>query len=137
VSAESGRVDVPDTGLFCLLILARFYDLPADGSQLRHMYAQSGQRLSAADLLRAGKHLGLKAGVVKTEWRKLSVTPLPAIATLRGDRYVVLAKIEDGKALIQDPGEGRPLWCPVSSSSRIGRESSSCSRSGRICVPKT
>ncbi|HEY7129865.1 MAG TPA: type I secretion system permease/ATPase [Nitrospira sp.] len=109
VSAEPGTVDVRDTGLICLLILARFYDLPADGSQLRHMYAQSGRRLSAADLLRAAKHLGLKAGAVKTEWDKLAGTPLPAIAVLRDDRYVVLAKIEDEKALIQDPDEGRPL----------------------------
>jgi subfamily B ATP-binding cassette protein HlyB/CyaB len=109
VSPERGIVDGPDTGLLCLLILARFYDLPADGSQLRHMYAQSGQRLSETELLRAAKHLGLKAGTVKCDWRKLSATPLPAIATLRDDRYVVLAKIEDEKALIQDPAEGRPL----------------------------
>ena len=67
-SADAG---VTDTGLICLLILARFYDLPADGSQLRHQFAQSGQVLSDTDLLRAAKHLGLKAGVQTAHWSKL------------------------------------------------------------------
>ena len=98
-----------DTGLTCLLILARFYDLPADGSQLRHQFAQSGQPLSDTELLRAAKHLGLKAGLLKTQWSKLPGTPLPAVAKRTDSRYVVLAKIEAEKVLIQDPAEARPL----------------------------
>jgi subfamily B ATP-binding cassette protein HlyB/CyaB len=104
--ATSGATD---TGLICLLLLARFYDLPADGSQLRHQFAQSGQPLSDTDLLRAAKHLGLKAGLLKTEWGKLPGTPFPAMAKRTDGRYVVLAKIDGDKALIQDPVEGRPL----------------------------
>jgi subfamily B ATP-binding cassette protein HlyB/CyaB len=91
------------------LILARFYDLPADGSQLRHQFAQSGQPLSDTDLLRAAKHLGLKAGIVKTTWDKLPGTPSPAMAKRTDGRYVVLGKIDGDKALVQDPVEGRPL----------------------------
>lgn len=98
-----------DTGLTCLLILARFYDLPADGSQLRHQFAQSGRPLSDTELLRAAKHLGLKAGLLKTQWSKLLGTPLPAVAKRTDGRYVVLAKIDGDKALIQDPAEARPL----------------------------
>jgi subfamily B ATP-binding cassette protein HlyB/CyaB len=98
----------PDTGLICLLILARFYDVPADGSQLRHQFAQSGQPFSDTDLLRAAKHLGLKAGMVATSWSKLPGTPFPAIAQCSDGRYVVLAKIDGDKALVQDPVEGRP-----------------------------
>lgn len=100
---------VPDTGLLCLLILTRFYDLPADGSQLRHQFAQSGQPLSDTELLRAAKHLGLKAGLLKTQWSKLPGIPLPAVAKRTDGRYVVLAKIEAEKVLIQDPAEARPL----------------------------
>ncbi|HKT35550.1 MAG TPA: cysteine peptidase family C39 domain-containing protein, partial [Nitrospira sp.] len=100
---------VPDTGLICLLILARFYDLPAEGSQLRHLYGQSGQLLSDTELLRAAKHLGLKAGIVKTSWRKLAATPLPAVLKRKDGRYAVLAKVDGEKVLIQDPTEGRPL----------------------------
>jgi subfamily B ATP-binding cassette protein HlyB/CyaB len=100
---------VTDTGLICLLILARFYDLPADGAQLRHQFAQSGQPLSDTDLLRAAKHLGLKAGLHKTRWSKLHGTPFPAMAKRTDGRYVVLAKLEGEKALVQDPTEVRPL----------------------------
>ena len=106
--AEVGSV-APDTGLICLLILARFYDLPADGSQLRHLYAQPGQPLSDTELLRAAKHLGLKSGVVRIQRTKLNSTPLPAIAKLQDGRYVVLAKIDKHRMLIQDPIEGRPV----------------------------
>jgi len=98
-----------DTGLICLLILARFYDLPADGAQLRHQFAQSGQVFSDTDLLRAAKHLGLKAGLYKTRWSKLHGTPFPAMAKQTDGRYVVLAKLEGEKALIQDPVGARPL----------------------------
>ena len=98
-----------DTGLICLLILARFYDLPADGAQLRHQFAQSNQLLSDTELLRAAKHLGLKAGVLKSQWSKLPGTPFPALAKRSDGRYVVLAKIEGDKVLIQDPVEARPL----------------------------
>ena len=98
-----------DTGLICLLILARFHDLPADGAQLRHLFVPSGKAFSDVDLLRAAKHLGLKVGVVKTLWTELPGTPFPAIAKLREGRYAVLAKMNGEKALIQDPIEGRPL----------------------------
>lgn len=108
-SSPAPSSSAPDTGLMCLLILARFYDLPADGAQIRHQFAQAGQPLSDTELLRAAKHLGLKAGVVKTKWSKLPGTPLPAVAKRKDGQYVVLAKIEGEKALIQDPVEGRSL----------------------------
>jgi subfamily B ATP-binding cassette protein HlyB/CyaB len=89
--------------------LARFYDLPADGLQLRHQFAQSGQPLSDTDLLRAAKHLGLKAGQKTTDWNTLGGIPLPALAKRTDGRYVVLAKLEGEKVLVQDPTEARPL----------------------------
>ena len=105
----SAIAGVTDTGLICLLILARFYDLPADGAQLRHQFAQSGQPLSDTDLLRAAKHLGLKAGQTTADWNTLGGIPLPALAKRTDGRYVVLAKLEGEKVLVQDPTEARPL----------------------------
>lgn len=100
---------VSDTGLLCLLVLARFHDLPVDGSQIQHQFGQSGQVLTAPELLRAAKHIGLKAGLVTTTWDELASTPLPAIAQRADGRYVVLAKVQDGGVLLQDPLESRPL----------------------------
>ena len=108
-ATTSGGTGASDTGLTCLLILARFYDLPADGSQLRHQFTQSGQMFTDTDLLRAAKHIGLKSGVCKTQWSKLPGTPFPAIAKRTDGRYVLLAKIDGDKVLIHDPVEARPL----------------------------
>ncbi len=107
-SAASLNGAPADSGLTCLLILARFHDLPADGAQLRHQFAQSGQALSDTELLRAANHLGLKAGLVRTMWSKLQGTPLPAMAKRTDGRYVVLAKVEAETVLVQDPIEARP-----------------------------
>ncbi|MEK7870075.1 MAG: cysteine peptidase family C39 domain-containing protein, partial [Nitrospirota bacterium] len=98
-SQSSAVAEAPDTGLICLLILARYYDLPADGSQLRHQFAESGRALSDTELLRAAKHLGLKAGTLNTSWNTLAGTPFPAMAKRTDGRYVVLAKIDGDKAL--------------------------------------
>ena len=106
---EETPPDLTDTGLICLLILARFHDLPADGSQLQHLYTQSGQALSETDLLRAAKHVGLKAGVVQTKWDKLVDMPLPAMARLVDGRYLVVAKVQGEKVLVQHGDETRPL----------------------------
>ncbi len=106
---EETPPDLTDTGLICLLILARFHDLPADGSQLQHLFAQSGQALSDTALLRAAKHVGLKAGVVQTKWDKLIGMPLPAMAKLVDGRYLVVAKVQGEKVLVQHGDETRPL----------------------------
>ena len=92
----------------CVLLLARFFELPADGAQLQHQFGRSGKRLSDTDLLRAAKSLGLKAGVLQTTWERLSNTPLPAIAKCKNGRYVIVAKIEGENVLIHDPHEQRP-----------------------------
>ncbi|MDH5194373.1 MAG: type I secretion system permease/ATPase [Nitrospira sp.] len=105
----SSLVDESDTGLLSLLIIAQYYDLPADGSQLRHQFAQSGQRLSDTELLRAAKKLGLKAGLVTSDWNKLYEASFPAMAKLVDGGYLVVIKVEDEKVLVQNPVEGYSL----------------------------
>ena len=82
-----------DSGLVCLLLLARFHSLPAEGGQLRHQFAETGRLFDANTLLRAAKHLGLKAGVRSIPWADLCNAPLPAIACMHKERFVVLAKV--------------------------------------------
>jgi len=105
--ASSGRGS--DTGLLCLLILARFHDLPADRDQLRHRFTWSNRSFGDIEVLRAAQHLGLKVGPLSVPWPKLAGVPLPAMAKWTDGRYVVLAKVDRDRALIQDPVAGRPL----------------------------
>jgi subfamily B ATP-binding cassette protein HlyB/CyaB len=97
-----------DTGLHCLLLLARFHGVPADGAQLQHQFGEADKVLSDANLLRAAKHLGLKAARMRSRWEELSSIPLPAIAKRSDGRYVVVAKVEGERILVQDTMDERP-----------------------------
>lgn len=109
VNPVEPEVRMPDTGLACLAMLARFYGIAVDPEQLRHQFAESGKPISETELLLAAKHLGLKAGTIETDWQHLSGTPLPAIVVQKDGRYVLLARADDDKVLVQDPTVPRPL----------------------------
>ena len=101
--------EVSDSGLLCLLIIAQYYDLPVNGSQIRHQFAHSGHRLSDTELLRAATDLGLKAGLVTSQWNKLQGMSFPSMAKLVDEGYLVVAKVEGEKVLVQNPVEGYSL----------------------------
>ena len=97
-----------DAGLECLAVIARFYGLAADVGKLRHEFSRSDKPLDASDLVRAARYIGLKSRAVQSNWRRLQHTPLPAIASCKDGRFLVIAKLVDGKVLVHDPLESRP-----------------------------
>ena len=101
-----------DTGLLSLLLLARYFGVPADGEQLKHEFGEAGKPFGEVELLRIAKHLGFKARTIDSEWARLSAISLPAIAQHTDGRYVIIARADDEKVLIQDPLEPRPLTLP-------------------------
>lgn len=98
----------PDTGLICLLMLARFHNVAASGEQLAHEFGDGQQPFATPQLLLASRKLGLKARRVQTCVERLARTPLPAIAADREGGFFVIARMDQGKALIQDPRAERP-----------------------------
>ncbi len=104
---------LPDTGLVCLVLVARVLGLAADAEQLRHRLAVSGNRASAADILRAARHLGLKAREISSDWNRLEKTPLPALAQHRDGHWLVIARADAERVLVQDPLEARPSDTPA------------------------
>ncbi|MCC6966583.1 MAG: type I secretion system permease/ATPase [Nitrospira sp.] len=108
----SNAASRPDTGLLCLLLVSRFHDVPMDGGQIQHQFGLSGQTLTTNALVRAAKHVGLKAGCVATSWDELATTPLPAIARQTDGTHVVLAKVQGEQVLLQDPLKERPHILP-------------------------
>jgi subfamily B ATP-binding cassette protein HlyB/CyaB len=99
----------PDSGLLCLVLIARLLGLRADQEQLRHLFqARSDEPVSATQLVRAAQQLGLKAKSVGSRWQKLATSPLPAIAEQKDGSFIILAKIAGDKALIQHPQERAP-----------------------------
>jgi subfamily B ATP-binding cassette protein HlyB/CyaB len=97
-----------DTGLTCLVMLARFHSVPASAEQLTHEFAPANQFFRQRELLLAARKLGLKAKTVNTTIGRLDRTPLPAIAASEDGTFFIIAKLDQGKALIQDPRSERP-----------------------------
>lgn len=104
--------DPLDTGLHCLVLLARFHGLPADPEHLEHQFGEPGGTFGATEIQLAGRSLGLKIRATDSQWERLRKTALPAIARHKDGHWLVLAQIADDKILIQDPLENRPLSLP-------------------------
>ena len=102
-----------DSGLACLVMMARLHGVAADPDQLAHEFSQSGTPFGRAEMLLAAKQLQLHAKVVRVGVDRLPRTPLPAIAlgccaAGQSADYFILARVEGDRALIQSPTEGRP-----------------------------
>jgi ATP-binding cassette, subfamily B, bacterial HlyB/CyaB len=97
-----------DSGLTCLVMLARLHGVAADPDQLVHEYRTGGQAFTQTEILLAAKKLGLQAKVFKTSLDRLDKTPLPAMAVGTEGHFFLLAKSEEALALIHDPEAGRP-----------------------------
>ena len=87
-------------------MLLHLRGVAADAGQIRHRLGTD--KIGAPEMLRCAKELGLKARAYRTEWSRLVKTPLPAVATLRDGRFMVVAKAAEDKVLVQPPLASRP-----------------------------
>ncbi len=99
----------PDTGLACLLLLARLHEVAADVAQLRHQFGC--EPMDVTTLLLAAQSLQLTAKVVHQDVKRFDKAALPAIAPLQDGRFVVVARYQpasenqSARVLMQHPGE--------------------------------
>ncbi|MBN9087630.1 MAG: type I secretion system permease/ATPase [Reyranella sp.] len=106
MDAPSSSAPEIDPGLACLTLLLRFLGIGADGNQILHQLGT--QTIGKTEMLRTARRLGLKARIRATAFARLATTPLPAIAALKDGGFVVVAKADDKKVLLQAPNEPRP-----------------------------
>ena len=106
MTAEIEHPAAPDQGLMALVMMLRFHGIGADPEQIRHRFASTA--VGVTEMLRCAKELGLKARTATSRWDRLGNSALPAIAALKGDRFLILGKIGEDKALVQWPGSPRP-----------------------------
>lgn len=109
-SGEEGADQPPpfDTGLVCLVMLARFHQVAADVDQLAHEFRADGKLFGAIEILLAAKKLDLRARQATIRAKRLATTPLPAIGRDKDGNYFILARHDAGKVLIQDPRKPGP-----------------------------
>ncbi len=101
-----------DTGLECLVQLARFHGLAANPDQLAHARGDGANKFDSQAIVLSGRSLGLKIKALSSDWSRLADTPLPAIAEHSDGHFVIVAGVRDDKVLIHDPLEKRPLTLP-------------------------
>ncbi|MEH2524298.1 MULTISPECIES: type I secretion system permease/ATPase [unclassified Bradyrhizobium] len=107
MSVETASTRQVDPGLEALVTLLHFQGVAADRQQIRHRLGTD--KIGASEILRCAKALGLKARACRTDWSRLARIPLPAIASLRDGGFMVIAKADDEKVLVQSPTESRPV----------------------------
>jgi len=122
-SEGEARLAAPDfTSLSALCVIARYHQTAADPATLAHQLGlQPSEPASTQDLLRAARHLGLKAKLSRSSAGRLPLTPLPALALMRKPdgnlRTVILAQCDGQRVLLQDPAadgaDARPVIEPL------------------------
>jgi ATP-binding cassette, subfamily B, bacterial HlyB/CyaB len=95
-----------DPGLAVLVVLMQFHGLAADADQIGHRFGRGP--IGIPEMLRCAKDFKLKARVVRSGWRRLSASPLPAIACLRNGGFLIAGKAAEDQILVSDPAMGRP-----------------------------
>ncbi len=104
---------VIDSGLKCLVVIAKYYGIPADEQQLKRAYVVSG-RMDALGMARAAKEIGLKSKPMLAERQRFNRLPLPLAAKLKNGNYiVVLRKEENEKLVVIDPYRSTPFLLPL------------------------
>lgn len=116
-NGDSASIPPSDTGLVCLVIIARYHNLAVDQNQLRHEFAIGSGEFSVTTILLAAKKLGLFAREHRPTSQRLNHTPLPAIACSNDGSFFILARIDQTAAtaevpaghrfVIQDPQRGK------------------------------
>ncbi|MGC2809332.1 MAG: cysteine peptidase family C39 domain-containing protein, partial [Bradyrhizobium sp.] len=106
MSEDTDQSQTLDPALSVFVALLRFHGIGADAAQLRHRFGVN--KIGIQEMLRGAREFGLRARACRTSWKRLALTPLPAIAVLRDGSFLLLGKVGEDEALIQLPTEPRP-----------------------------
>src|ERR1700739_4226162 len=107
MSNETKGARPTDPGLEALVTLLHLQGVAADAGQIAHRLGTD--KIGVPEMRRCARNLGLKARAYRTDWSRLGSTPLPAIASLRDGGFLLLAKADADKVLVQPPLAPRPV----------------------------
>jgi len=96
-----------DDAAWSLALALHLLGIVADPARIQHETGMA-EPLGEDDVLRAAKRFPVKAKAVKSSVRRLSTTPLPALAVLRSGGFVVIGKVTEDSVLIQGRNDPSP-----------------------------
>lgn len=96
-----------DTGLQCLMMMAKLHGIAADAAQLQHIF---GREVFSEETVRlAAKHVGMTAKCVRQDPARLDRAPLPAIGQDCSGKFFIVGKVDANqeiwRILVQYPGQ--------------------------------
>ncbi|MBF0329936.1 MAG: type I secretion system permease/ATPase [Nitrospirae bacterium] len=106
--ASADQSEHYDTGLHCLVLIAKYNGVAADAAQIKHAFAIGSSGMNGTEIVRAARELGFKAKAVTATYDKLLKLPMPSIVHTEGNGYLILAKADAGQALVLHPSENSP-----------------------------
>ena len=83
-----------ETGLSCLVMLARFDELAADPDQIEHEFSENGTPPNRTQIQLAARTLGLSTRMILARLERLTSLPLPAMAFGSDENCFVLARCD-------------------------------------------
>jgi ATP-binding cassette, subfamily B, bacterial HlyB/CyaB len=102
ILAGNAARDGLDGAVSTFVTLLTLQGIPADASQIKHRFG--GAVMGPEDMLRLALAMGLKARILRTRWDRLPHTPLPGIGVLKTGGFLLIAKSDAEKVLVQAPG---------------------------------
>lgn len=87
--------------LSALMLMAKYHGIAVNPADIMHRFVSEND-LSQEEWLLAAKDLGLKARVVKHDINRLGLLSLPALVWREDGQHFILAKVDDGRFLIQN-----------------------------------
>src|SRR5256885_1518816 len=82
-AAPASHMNLRDPALVVLAEIAGFFRIAVDPAQLAHQLALTGRKATSEDLVRAARHVGLKARILRNpEDKRFKTVPMPAIISL-------------------------------------------------------
>lgn len=97
-----------ESGIHCLSLIARFYQLPAEPEALIREFQHDDIQLTDINLIRAAKSLSFKAKFIHDTPAQLNQRLLPAIARHQDGHFFIIAKVSDNNVLIHDLKNNKP-----------------------------
>lgn len=98
--------EATECGLACLAMMAGYYGHDIDLLILRQKYPASSRGMTLADVGDIGEKMGLSMRALQGEIENLPEVALPAIMHWNMNHFVMLIKLEKGRAYIHDPALG-------------------------------
>ena len=96
-----------DTGLQCLIMMARFHEISVDPAALEYLFGK--EKFTVETILLAAKKFKMKAKYIQQDPSRLNRAPLPAIGIDRSGHFMIVGKVDTQepvwKILIQKPGQ--------------------------------